>query len=161
MKKGLFIGRFQPFHHGHLSAVQQALVQCDFLTIGIGSSQYNRTEENPFTFEEREKIIRVSLKEAEITEERFHLLALPDIHDNARWPGHVKSLAGDFDTLFMSNTGIVKELFEKYAPETPIVLLKEEIPISATRIRQKIARKEDWQKDISPAAVKLIGALTP
>ena len=56
-KVGLYIGRFQPFHMGHLSIVKRALKECDTLVIAIGSSQENRTKKNPFTFEERKAFI--------------------------------------------------------------------------------------------------------
>ncbi len=35
---GLLIGRFQPFHLGHLEALQFALSKVDKLWIGLGSS---------------------------------------------------------------------------------------------------------------------------
>ncbi|HDM88409.1 MAG TPA: nicotinamide-nucleotide adenylyltransferase, partial [Candidatus Bathyarchaeota archaeon] len=43
MRRGLFIGRFQPPHLGHLHAIKQALEECDELIIVIGSSQYSHT----------------------------------------------------------------------------------------------------------------------
>jgi len=51
MKTGLIIGRFQPFHNGHLYAIKNALKKVDELVIAIGSSQYVNTEDNPFSFE--------------------------------------------------------------------------------------------------------------
>jgi cytidyltransferase-like protein len=58
---GLYIGRFQPFHKGHLSMVLEALDRCDKLIIAIGSAQESGTEKNPFTFELRKELIRRSL----------------------------------------------------------------------------------------------------
>ena len=60
---GLCIGRFQPFHLGHLSAIKQALKKVDKLYIGIGSSQYDHEEYNPFTAEERREMIQRALEE--------------------------------------------------------------------------------------------------
>jgi len=54
----LFIGRFQPFHSGHLDAIKQ--ISEEEIIIGIGSSQYSKTEENPYSFEERKKMIKKS-----------------------------------------------------------------------------------------------------
>ena len=56
MKRGLFIGRFQPFHLGHLQDIKDALKEVDELLIGIGSSNEERTKENPFTVNERVKM---------------------------------------------------------------------------------------------------------
>ena len=51
--KALYIGRFQPFHKGHLKILQKLAKKYDEIIIGIGSSQYSNTLENPFTSEER------------------------------------------------------------------------------------------------------------
>jgi nicotinamide-nucleotide adenylyltransferase len=106
MKKGLLIGRFQPFHLGHLSAVRQAFSQCEFLIIGIGSSQYSGTQNDPLTAEARITIIQTSLKEAGINEDRYQITLIPDIHNNDNWVTHVKKLVRSFDILFIANEGI-------------------------------------------------------
>ena len=41
--KALFIGRFQPFHLGHLLLLQRLSTQYEEIIIGIGSSQYHDT----------------------------------------------------------------------------------------------------------------------
>lgn len=58
---GLLIGRFQPFHMGHLSAVKFALSQVEKLWIGIGSSNKSHEKRNPFTADERKEMILSSL----------------------------------------------------------------------------------------------------
>ena len=54
---GFLIGRFQPFHFGHLEAVNFALSNVDQLYIGIGSSNKSYQPRNPFTAKERNKMI--------------------------------------------------------------------------------------------------------
>ncbi|MEM2975778.1 MAG: adenylyltransferase/cytidyltransferase family protein, partial [Candidatus Bathyarchaeia archaeon] len=49
MKRGLFVGRFQPFHLGHLTAVKNILKSVDELVIIVGSAQYSHRLDNPFT----------------------------------------------------------------------------------------------------------------
>ena len=68
MKKALFIGRFQPFHQGHLDAIKQ--ISEDEIIIGIGSSQYSKTDDNPYSFEERQKMIEKTLLMLSETTER-------------------------------------------------------------------------------------------
>ena len=46
---GLFVGRFQPFHNGHLAAVRYALDRVDYLYIVVGSAQKSHERYNPFT----------------------------------------------------------------------------------------------------------------
>ncbi len=154
MKTGLYTGRFQPFHLGHLSAVQQALKKVDKLYIAIGSSQYAHEEYNPFTAEERTKMIKLCLEENDLTDkcEVFHV---PDIHDNEKWPTHVREIVPAFDTVFIGNNGLVKELFEKY-DEAQVTEIEHEVDVSATKIRCAIVRGLDWEKHVSPKIAKYI-----
>lgn len=59
---GVFIGRFQPFHQGHLHNIKHGLAYCQKLIILIGSAYRSRSIKNPFTFEERQKMIRNDLQ---------------------------------------------------------------------------------------------------
>ena len=52
---GLLIGRFQPFHLGHLEALKFALSKVDNLWLGLGSSNKSIEKSNPFSAEERKK----------------------------------------------------------------------------------------------------------
>jgi len=51
VKRGLFVGRFQPFHLGHLGVVKDILNEVDELVIVVGSAQYSHRIDNPFTQE--------------------------------------------------------------------------------------------------------------
>jgi bifunctional NMN adenylyltransferase/nudix hydrolase len=57
MRLGVYIGRFQPFHLGHLHVVRQALMHVDRLLILIGSSGEPRTSDNPWNERERSNMI--------------------------------------------------------------------------------------------------------
>ena len=54
---GLLIGRFQPFHFGHLEALQFALSKVDKLWVGLGSSNKQIEKNNPFTAEQTKEMI--------------------------------------------------------------------------------------------------------
>lgn len=76
MSSGLMIGRFQPFHNGHLNLVHQILSECDELIIAVGSSQFNFTFSNPFTAGERIYFIHNSLVESKIDLSRVYILPI-------------------------------------------------------------------------------------
>jgi len=54
----VFIGRFSPFHNGHAAVLARALKSSKAVLVLIGSSGQARNTKNPFTFEERETMIR-------------------------------------------------------------------------------------------------------
>ena len=147
MKTGLYTGRFQPFHLGHLSAVKQALKQVNRLYIAIGSSQYDHEENNPFTAKERAEMIRLALVEAGL-QDKCEIFLVPDIHDDDQWVTHVRKMVPPFEMVFVGNNGLVKELFEK--EEKSLVLnVDHEVNISATKIRCAILRGLDWERHVS------------
>ncbi len=57
MIRGLYIGRFQPYHNGHDKMMSIISSNVDEVIIGIGSSQESYTLYNPFTYEERLRMI--------------------------------------------------------------------------------------------------------
>jgi nicotinamide-nucleotide adenylyltransferase len=149
----LFIGRFQPFHLGHLSVIQDILTENTHLVIGIGSSQYSKTNINPYTYEEREAMIRAALKEANISLSKITIIAIPDIHDSEKWVKHVQNLTPPFSALY-TGSPVVCELFEQ-SNNTTIKPVNLTHKISATQIRDRMKNGEKWNHLVPPAVAKL------
>ncbi len=90
----VFIGRFQPFHIGHLFVFQEALKSAKHLIVLVGSADEARCLRNPFSFDERQAMIKQSLPN-EITD-RVTLLPLPDyLYDDEGWVKKVTELVED------------------------------------------------------------------
>jgi nicotinamide-nucleotide adenylyltransferase len=143
MTQGLFIGRFQPFHLGHLKDVKEALEEVDELVIGIGSSQEKDTEENPFSVEERIEMIEFVLAAEDIG--NYTIFPIPDFNDDKKWLEHVETLLPEFDIVYTGNDWTERCFKEKYKVKK-IKLIEN---ISSTIIRDKILKNENWQ-DIVP-----------
>lgn len=73
----VFIGRFQPFHNGHLEVIQHALTYSKYLVILVGSSDQPRDYFNPWTFEERKEMIIDSL-----TDDELDRVLITPLHDH-------------------------------------------------------------------------------
>ncbi|MFT4265971.1 MAG: bifunctional nicotinamide-nucleotide adenylyltransferase/Nudix hydroxylase [Xenophilus sp.] len=56
------IGRFQPLHHGHQRLIEQALRTARRVIVVVGSDRQPRSVKNPFTFDERERMVRACLQ---------------------------------------------------------------------------------------------------
>jgi len=154
MKTGFYTGRFQPFHLGHLSAIKQALSVVDFLYVGIGSAQYSHEELHPFTADERIEMITQVLEENGIKKDT-EIIPIPDIHNNAEWPGYVQTLVPPFDIVFVGDDGIVKELFEKHT-NISVKMVKKEVDICASDIRAMMKKSGDWKKYLSPSVTNYL-----
>jgi len=141
--KALFIGRFQPFHNGHLKVIKNASKKYDKIIIGIGSAQYSNTTENPFTADERKIMIERSLKKVNL--ENYKIILIPDIHNPPKWVDHVLSIYSDFD-IVISNKSLTKQVFSEKGysvKETPFYDKKH---FSGKEIRRRIAKGEKWEK---------------
>jgi nicotinamide-nucleotide adenylyltransferase len=143
MKKALFIGRFQPFHLGHLSALTQ--IAEEHIIIGVGSSQYSDMEKNPFSFEERQSMINATLPKDKKT---YDILAIPDIHDPDNWVAHVETLVGKVDVIYTGND-TTKALFEQ--ADYDVKISKYDIDISGTRLRHFLKKNNSEYKKYIPA----------
>lgn len=59
----VYIGRFQPFHNGHLQVVREALKLTKHLIILVGSANSSRNPRNPFTYTERAVTIDLAVNQ--------------------------------------------------------------------------------------------------
>lgn len=140
----LYIGRFQPFHLGHLDAIRQIfeINPPEYLLIGIGSAEENYLSYNPFTAGERFQMIFESLTESGIPRESFCICPVRNINHYALWPEHVRQLLPPFSRVF-SGSEIIRQLFHSLPGITPIPL-QNRTGISATAVRNAMLKGEDW-----------------
>jgi len=147
----IFIGRFQPFHKGHLEAIRWILNQQKKVSLVIGSIQEFSTKDNPFSFKERKKMIEDSLLSAGIR--NYKIYGIPDFFDDFLWARkvlEVTKLNQNKAVVFTQNPW-TRRCFEKIGVEVrshPFFFNK----LSATQIREKINKKKEW-KNLVPKSV--------
>ncbi len=154
MTRGLFVGRFQPFHLGHLYVVKKLLESVDELIIAIGSAQYSHTFRDPFNAGERIWMIRSALDE-DLDPRRYYVIPVPDVNDNRVWVAHVASYTPPFQIVF-SNNSLVKVLFQEAGYDVQSLPLYKRELYCATEIRKKIVANEDWEHLVPEKVAKII-----
>jgi nicotinamide-nucleotide adenylyltransferase len=154
VKRGLFVGRFQPFHLGHLGAVEDALKEVDELVIVIGSAQYSHRIDNPFTAGERLVMVRRALEEAKIDNSRIWIVPVPDVHLHMMWVSAVEGYTPRFEVVY-SNEPLTRRLFiEAGYTVRPIRFHKRDV-YSSTEIRAKMLSGGNWE-ELVPKSVAII-----
>ncbi len=153
--RGIYVGRFQPLHNGHLYCIRQALSRVDELIIVIAAAQYSHTERNPFTAGERYEMLFGTLKEEEISPSRFHIIPAFDINDNALWVYHLKRLVPHFEIAF-SNNSFTTMLFENAGIRVEHTPLIQRQKFHATLIREKIKQNESIDQLVPPFVASLL-----
>jgi NAD+ synthase len=140
----IFIGRFQPFHKGHLEAIKWILKKEKKVLIIIGSSQEFLTKNNPFSFKERKEMIEESLLTAGI--KNYKIYGVPDFFNDILWAKtslKILKLKPTEATVFTHNSW-TKNCFKK----GKVKVLPHPIffnGLSGTEIREKIVKNKKWQ----------------
>jgi nicotinamide-nucleotide adenylyltransferase len=151
--KALFIGRFQPFHLGHLLLLERLNKQYEEIIIGIGSSQYQNTYDNPFSEVERKQMITQSLNAVGI--HKFRIVTIPDIHDPPRWVDHVCSIVSDFDVI-IANNPFTRKLFSEKGYVVKGTAFFNRKQYSGKEIRRRIIQDESWGELVPESVFKII-----
>jgi nicotinamide-nucleotide adenylyltransferase len=151
--KALFIGRFQPFHLGHLLLLERLSTQYEEIIIGIGSSQYQNTSDNPFSESERQQMITQSLHAVGI--HKFRIVAIPDIHNPPRWVDHVCSIVSDFDVV-IANNPFTRKLFSEKGYVVKGTAFFDRKRYSGKEIRRQIIKDEPWRELVPEVVFKII-----
>jgi len=155
--RGLMLGRFQPFHNGHISLTKQILSECEELVIIIGSAQFNFIDKDPFSAGERVLMIHEALKEAAIDLSRCYVIPVANDENNARWLSHLRSMVPPFDVLYSGND-FVKYLVlsqdSHIVVKNPTFAKKEEY--NGTYIRFLMQNGKSWEHLVPHAIEKII-----
>ena len=143
------IGRFQPFHLGHLELVRQILDENDEIVILIGSSQTNYTLKNPFTAGERVWMIRDTLIESKIDMSKVYLINATDDENNAKWFSNIRSLSPPFNVLYTGNN-FIRTLLKKESVLIKDPKLFKESLLKGSMIRKLILENNvKWEELVS------------
>ncbi|MFH1306145.1 MAG: adenylyltransferase/cytidyltransferase family protein [Candidatus Micrarchaeota archaeon] len=153
MENALFIGRFQPFHKGHEKAISYLLKKYKKIKIAIGSSQFSRTKENPFSARQRLFLLKKIISSRPKWKKRISFAFLPDNPSNAKWTKSFSSRFSSKKFAICSANPLVNSLLKKagYKFDTPHLVKR--IYWQGKKIRDKIRKKKSYLKDI-PNAIK-------
>ena len=149
--RGLFVGRFQPFHLGHLDAIKYVLSEVEEIVIVIGSAQYSHDDTNPFTAGERLVMIRNALEEAKVDSSRVWIVPVPDVHLHMMWVSALEGYTPKFQIVY-SNEPLTKRLFMEAGYRVKGVPFFERQLYSSTIVREKMLLDDSW-KTLVPKTV--------
>jgi nicotinamide-nucleotide adenylyltransferase len=130
---------------GHLHCIEDVLKRLPEVIIGIGSAQFSHTLHNPFTAGERITMIRLAMDEARIDASKYYVIPIRDLRIHDLWVAHVVSQTPRFEVVF-SNEPVTSRLFKEAGFRVePLPFYDREV-YSATEIRERVVRGEDWDK---------------
>jgi len=147
------LGRWQPAHLGHQSALLALCRQFGHVMIGIGSSNIQDFR-NPFRLSEVEEMLRLSLAGFS----NFKLVPVPDVIDDQTWCQSISQTFGNLKHFVSANPFVKSLLHETYTISHPREFIPEDqmVAVSGTVVRRELARGGNWQSLVPKEVVHYI-----
>ena len=169
----VYIGRFQPFHNGHLKTLQVALEQADEVLIMLGSSNRANNIRNPWNAQQRESMIRTVLADEGIPQKRVKIIPIHDYpYSDEIWLTEIQAVVNvkvDKEDAKVGIIGFKRDHTSFYLdlfPQWDRVEIEEFEKINATEIRNALFETTGYfnthsvpdgvRKDVPRAAMKWI-----
>ena len=152
MKKGLILGRFQPFHLGHLRLIEAVKGDNLELMICIGSAQKGRTKDNPFTTGERRIMVEAVVSRLDC---KYQIYDIPDVNNNDLYVSHLETLVPEFDTVYSGNSLVLK-LFKAAGYRTVMPEMVNREVWEGAAIRQAMTEDDEWETAVPLQIVDII-----
>jgi len=152
INRGLYPGRFQPYHLGHHEVLKQIALEVDEIIVGIESAQKSHEIENPFTAGERVLMVTCALREFDL---KHYVIPIEDIQRNSLWVSHVKSMVPPFEIAYTNNPLVIELLTEAGIDvrQSPLFMRNS---YSGTEIRRRMLKGENWEQFVPENVVRII-----
>jgi|TARA_B100001179_G_scaffold215801_1_gene186288 nicotinamide-nucleotide adenylyltransferase len=148
MQVGILVGRFQPVHRGHVQAIEFALENSNKLFVVVGSAEKSNQKRNPFTFEERKKMIELAINEKEL-QDNISIIPINDANNHTEWISSIKNTIGEYNLIF-TNDELTEKLFKKDETRVINVPLLDRNILSATEVRKRLELDKEWKSLVIP-----------
>ena len=149
------MGRFQPFHLGHLELARYILSECDSIIIAVTSAQFSYLKKDPFTAGERIEMIHASLRDSGIDLSRCFILGVENQFNIATWASHLKSCLPPFDRIYSGNE-YVSMLLNDLSFNVCQPNLHDRAKYNAENIRSKITSGEPWEELVPRPVAEIV-----
>ena len=149
MKKyqiALIVGRFQPFHNGHLYLLKKALLISEKVIFAIGSASIF-DENNPLSYEKRKEIIETVVKNERIADKLIKIVPIEDYYNDEKWLKNLREKVGKFDVA-MGNNNWTNKILEKAGYKVLKVAHYKRYLYEGWKIRKLIREGKDWEKRV-------------
>ena len=156
MSRAVYIARFRIFHKGYLEVVKYILGKEHFqLIVAIGAAQQSHCLDNPFSGEERAKMVSSALSVEGLNQQTYIIQIDETSATYENWARLVESLCSPFHLVYSHNE-LVQLLFQRLSYQTSQVHLSTKSAYSFVAVMRKMINCESWQNLLPSGAVKIV-----
>ena len=120
--------------------------------MGLGSSNKPIEKNNPFSADERKKMILSSIDDA--MKSKIVIYFIPDVDNHLKWIEQIDTIVPNFDIVF-SNDPLTNHLYSKRTVQVVSIPFLKRDQLSGTRIRDLIKSDQKWDA-LVPSGTELI-----
>jgi nicotinamide-nucleotide adenylyltransferase len=150
MMIGVYWGRFNPPHNGHMNLVKKILGEVDLLIIAIGEATTKNEKRNPFSGSERKRMFEAFLREEKLR--RVKIVLVPTTKSFSESVKKLFEVCPKFDVLYTDKEIIIRKIKHKVG----IRRIRRIGTVSATQIRDAIANDNGWEHLTGKSVAKII-----
>ena len=152
----MLIGRFQPLHNAHLEIIKRCTALTDQLVVVIGSANQPRTYKNPFTYDERARMIKAAT--AGLSLRVYTEPNIDTIYNDQAWAVRIQGIHSKYQCLG-TKTAIIghkkddSSFYLDMFPQWGFENVEEIEPLSAVNIRDlyfKRSYNSNFIKNVVP-----------
>jgi len=139
---GAYIGRFEPPHNAHVAVMLEALERVHKIIIVIGSARSARTPKNPWTADERQKLLAEALATRGVPRSRVLFAHVRDyFYNESLWLSEVQRgvaehARGSTDIALIGHIKDDSSYYLRSFPSWEYLPTRVESPLNATDIRR-------------------------
>ena len=168
---GMIHGRFQPFHLGHLTYLRAALERSQTLIIGITNpdpaagreeveaSHRHRSDANPYSFFQRQMMIREALLDEGVDLRRVVFIPFP-INFPERWRYYLPPGTVQFIRVFSDWERKKVQRFREAGYTVQVLHPGAEKEVEAKDVRVLMGSGGDWRSLVPAAVARVIDRIT-
>jgi len=151
---GLIIGRFQPFHRGHLFLFQEALKHAENIIVGIGSINVD-DDTNPFSQTQIEQMIQHVVDSEGWNNRIQQIFGIPDVYDDRKWLQSIVKKAQLFDVVISHNVWVMRIFREADISVLAIPFYKRD-KYEGVKIRDLLNAGDEWEERVPESIIPIV-----
>jgi len=151
---GFLVGRFQPFHKGHLHLIKKSFQYIKTMIIGVGSVGVIN-KDNFLSYEQRKKMLETVIRKEGWSDKVSKIVSVKDFNNDKLWLEHCLEVAGKIDVV-IGNNEWTNGIFERAGYPVLRLGFYKRYLYEGVRIRRLIKIGKRWENRVPDYIVTLL-----